>query len=609
MQGLWFLQQERSHRSGLISEIRGFWGIPKSLIFIMKRLLVFLKNYKLECIFAPAFKMLEATFELIVPLVVAKLIDEGIAGNDMGLIYSCIGIMVLLGLVGLISSCTAQFFAAKAATGFSKELRQELFSHLMSLSFKEIDGIGTSTMITRMTSDVNQAQTGVNMFLRLFLRSPFVVFGAMIMAFSIDIRSALIFVFVILILFIVVFFVMKTNIPMLKNVQGRLDRIMLLTRENLSGARVLRAFCKEDSEIEEFISSNDALVESQIRSGRVSGALNPLTYVIVNIGIVCLIYTGGLRVDAGTLSQGEVIALYNYMSQILVELIKLANLIITLNKALASAGRISDIFNIKNSQYVVDNGEGSDASDDTVVEFKNVSLKYHDNSDKALENISFSVKKGQIVGIIGGTGSGKSSLVSMIPRFYDSTEGDVFVLGKNVKSYEFNELRAKIGIVMQKAVLFKGDIRSNLRYGNDLASDLELEKAVDQSVASDVIKVKGGLDGEILQGGKNLSGGQRQRLTIARALARKPEILILDDSASALDFATEKRLNENIRSLDYNPTTFIVTQRASSVIDADFIIVLEDGEISGIGTSEELLKTCDVYREIYNTQFKEGGHE
>ena len=606
---MWFLQQERSHRSGLISEIRGFWGIPKSLIFIMKRLLVFLKNYKLECIFAPAFKMLEATFELIVPLVVAKLIDEGIAGNDMGLIYSCIGIMVLLGLVGLISSCTAQFFAAKAATGFSKELRQELFSHLMSLSFKEIDGIGTSTMITRMTSDVNQAQTGVNMFLRLFLRSPFVVFGAMIMAFSIDIRSALIFVFVILILFIVVFFVMKTNIPMLKNVQGRLDRIMLLTRENLSGARVLRAFCKEDSEIEEFISSNDALVESQIRSGRVSGALNPLTYVIVNIGIVCLIYTGGLRVDAGTLSQGEVIALYNYMSQILVELIKLANLIITLNKALASAGRISDIFNIKNSQYVVDNGEGSDASDDTVVEFKNVSLKYHDNSDKALENISFSVKKGQIVGIIGGTGSGKSSLVSMIPRFYDSTEGDVFVLGKNVKSYEFNELRAKIGIVMQKAVLFKGDIRSNLRYGNDLASDLELEKAVDQSVASDVIKAKGGLDGEILQGGKNLSGGQRQRLTIARALARKPEILILDDSASALDFATEKRLNENIRSLDYNPTTFIVTQRASSVINADFIIVLEDGEISGIGTSEELLKTCDVYREIYNTQFKEGGHE
>ena len=606
---MWFLQQERSHRSGLISEIRGFWGIPKSLIFIMKRLLVFLKNYKLECIFAPAFKMLEATFELIVPLVVAKLIDEGIAGNDMGLIYSCIGIMVLLGLVGLISSCTAQFFAAKAATGFSKELRQELFSHLMSLSFKEIDGIGTSTMITRMTSDVNQAQTGVNMFLRLFLRSPFVVFGAMIMAFSIDIRSALIFVFVILILFIVVFFVMKTNIPMLKNVQGRLDRIMLLTRENLSGARVLRAFCKEDSEIEEFISSNDALVESQIRSGRVSGALNPLTYVIVNIGIVCLIYTGGLRADAGTLSQGEVIAIYNYMSQILVELIKLANLIITLNKALASAGRISDIFNIKNSQYVVDNGEGSDASDDTVVEFKNVSLKYHDNSDKALENISFSVKKGQIVGIIGGTGSGKSSLVSMIPRFYDSTEGDVFVLGKNVKSYEFNELRAKIGIVMQKAVLFKGDIRSNLRYGNDLASDLELEKAVDQSVASDVIKVKGGLDGEILQGGKNLSGGQRQRLTIARALARKPEILILDDSASALDFATEKRLNENIRSLDYNPTTFIVTQRASSVINADFIIVLEDGEISGIGTSEELLKTCDVYREIYNTQFKEGGHE
>lgn len=574
----------------------------------MKRLFSHLKEYRLECILAPLFKMLEASFELTIPLVVASLIDKGIANRDMKHVYSCIGLMIFFGVVGLISSCTAQFFSAKAATGFSAKLREDLFSHLMSLSFKEIDSIGSSTMITRMTSDVNQAQTGVNMFLRLFLRSPFVVLGAMIMAFTIDVKSALVFVYVILILSIIVFFIMKTNIPMLKAVQSKLDNLLLLTRENLTGVRVIRAFCKEDYEVNTFINKNNDLVSSQILSGRVSGALNPVTYVIVNLGIVCLVYTGAIRVDSGIITQGEVIALYNYMSQILVELIKLANLIITLNKALASAGRISDVFKITNSQELIESistENENNENTDSVVEFKNVSLKYHDGSDEAIENVSFSVKKGQIVGVIGGTGSGKSSLVSLIPRFYDATSGEVYVNGKNVKSINITELRKKIGIVMQKAVLFKGNIKDNLSFGNDIASDEELLQASEMAMAMDVIEKKDGLLGEIEQGGRNLSGGQRQRLTIARALAKKPEILILDDSASALDFATEKALNKNIRSLPYKPTTFIVTQRASSVLDADVIIVLEDGKVAGIGTSEELLNTCDVYREIYNTQYGE----
>lgn len=579
----------------------------------MKRLFSHLKEYRLECVLAPLFKMLEASFELTIPLVVASLIDKGIASKDMKHVYSCIGLMILFGVVGLISSCTAQFFSAKAATGFSSKLREDLFSHLMSLSFKEIDSIGSSTMITRMTSDVNQAQTGVNMFLRLFLRSPFVVLGAMIMAFTIDVKSALIFVYVILILSGVVFFIMKTNIPMLKSVQGKLDTLLMHTRENLTGVRVIRAFCKEEDEVNTFINRNNELVSSQLISGRVSGALNPVTYVIVNLGIVCLVYTGAIRVDSGIITQGEVIALYNYMSQILVELIKLANLIITLNKALASAGRISDVFKITNSQELVENAaisEGAkNSSEDFVVEFKDVSLKYHDGSDEAIEHVSFSVKKGQIIGVIGGTGSGKSSLVSLIPRFYDATSGDVFVNGKNVNSYDIKELRRKIGIVMQKAVLFKGDIKFNLSFGNDNASDEEIIEASSLAMASDVIEKKDGLLGLIEQGGKNLSGGQRQRLTIARALVKKPEILILDDSASALDFATEKALNKNIRSLPYKPTTFIVTQRASSVLDADKIIVLEDGNVAGIGTNEELLKTCEVYREIYNTQFEEESYE
>ena len=581
----------------------------------MKKLLKYLNKYKKECVLAPLFKMLEASFELFLPLVVARLIDTGIKLNNLKYVYTCIGIMIVLGLVGVLSSVTAQYFAAKAATGFSADLRKDLFSHLMSLSYKEIDNLTTSTMITRMTSDVNQTQSGVNMFLRLFLRSPFVVLGAMIMAFSIDAKAAMIFVYVIIILFIVVYIIMKTNIPMIKEVQNKLDNILLLTRENLSGVRVIRAFCKEEDEILEFKKRNDALVSNQIKSTRVSGSLNPLTYAIVNIGIVCLIYTGAIRVDDSIITQGEVIALYNYMSQILVELIKLANLIITLNKALASAGRISDVFLLKNSQIRTDetdkdnknrDANRSDGYDtDTAVEFDNVSLRYHSGSDYSIENISLKVKKGQVVGIIGGTGSGKTSLVSLIPRFYDATDGRVLVFGKDVKEYEINELRDKIGVVPQKAVLFKGTIRENLGYGCKNVSDDELNEAARLAVADDIIKVKGGLDSYIEQNGKNLSGGQRQRLTIARALAKKPEILILDDSASALDFVTEKTLNANIRSLSYNPTTFIVTQRASSVINADIIIVLEDGEIAGIGTSDELLESSQVYREIYYTQFEE----
>ena len=581
----------------------------------MKKLLKYLNKYKKECVLAPLFKMLEASFELFLPLVVARLIDTGIKLNNLKYVYTCIGIMIVLGLVGVLSSVTAQYFAAKAATGFSADLRKDLFSHLMSLSYKEIDNLTTSTMITRMTSDVNQTQSGVNMFLRLFLRSPFVVLGAMIMAFSIDAKAAMIFVYVIIILFIVVYIIMKTNIPMIKEVQNKLDNILLLTRENLSGVRVIRAFCKEEDEILEFKKRNDVLVSNQIKSTRVSGSLNPLTYAIVNIGIVCLIYTGAIRVDDSIITQGEVIALYNYMSQILVELIKLANLIITLNKALASAGRISDVFLLKNSQIRTDetakeninrDANRSDGYDtDTAVEFDNVSLRYHSGSDYSIENISLKVKKGQVVGIIGGTGSGKTSLVSLIPRFYDATDGRVLVFGKDVKEYEINELRDKIGVVPQKAVLFKGTIRENLGYGCKNVSDDELNEAARLAVADDIIKVKGGLDSYIEQNGKNLSGGQRQRLTIARALAKKPEILILDDSASALDFVTEKTLNANIRSLSYNPTTFIVTQRASSVINADIIIVLEDGEIAGIGTSDELLESSQVYREIYYTQFEE----
>jgi len=572
----------------------------------MKNLLRYLKNYRIECVLAPLFKMLEASFELAIPLVVANLIDKGINSANISEIYKCFAIMILLGFIGLISSCTAQFFAAKAATGFSKELREDLFSHLLHLSFTEIDNIGTSTMITRMTSDVNQAQTGVNMFLRLFLRSPFVVFGAMIMAFTIDVRSALIFVYVILCLSLVVFIVMKINIPDLKRVQMLLDNVLLHTRENLAGARVIRALTKEDDENEIFIEANEELLARQIGSGRVSGALNPITYVIVNMGIVCLIYTGAIRIEAGLLTQGMIIALYNYMSQILVELIKLANLIVTLNKSLASASRISDVFLVKSSQKdgeILITDEMINNSDMAVV-FDNVSLKYNDNGDDAVENISFSVKRGETIGIIGGTGSGKTSLISLIPRLYDATKGSVFIYGNDAKTINIESLRRRIGLVIQKAALFKGTILENIAYGLDDISVEDATIAADLAVALDVVKAKGGFDGEVAQAGKNLSGGQRQRLTIARALAKKPDILILDDSASALDFATEKKLNQNIKSLDEKVTTFIVTQRTSSILHADKIIVLDDGKMVGCGRHDDLLESCDIYREIYATQFE-----
>lgn len=576
----------------------------------MKELLKYLKNYKIQCVLAPLFKMLEATFELIVPIVVASLIDNGIAIRDISNIYRSFIVMIGLGLVGLICSCTAQFFAAFAATGFSSELRSDLFKHLMSLSYKEIDELGTSTMITRMTSDVNQAQTGVNMFLRLFLRSPFVVFGAMIMAFTIDAKVALIFVIVIFILFIVVGYIMKTNIPMIKRVQGLLDKVMLHTRENIAGARVIRAFGLEEDEKKTFLYDNQKLVEMQLKSGRLSGALNPLTYVIVNMGIVCLIYTGALRAQNGLLSQGQVIALYNYMSQILIELIKLANLIVTLNKALASGDRIASVFTIECTQ---ENGnriltDEDINSADYAVSFENVFLKYNGKGDDALESISFSVKKGETVGIIGGTGSGKSSLVSLIPRLYDATGGTVKLYGRNIAEYDIESIRKRVGIVLQKAVLFKGTIKENLLYGANSKEDFSDEnifRAYDLAVASDVVEAKGGLEGLIEQGGKNLSGGQRQRLTIARALAMNPDILILDDSASALDFATEKKLNDNIKSLNKDVTTFIVTQRTSSILHADKIIVLDDGKIDNIGTHEELITKSVIYKEIYDTQFGE----
>ncbi len=593
----------------------------------MKRLFIYLRDYKKECILAPLFKMLEASFELFVPLVIAAIIDRGIGGNDNGYIYRSCALLILLGMVGLVSAVMAQFFAAKAAVGFSTGLRHDLFEHLMGLSYSEIDTLGTSTMITRMTSDVNQAQTGVNMFLRLFLRSPFVVFGAMIMAFTIDVKAALVFVGVIVLLFLVVGLIMKFNIPMLKNVQKKLDTVLSLTRENLSGVRVIRAFCKEEEEICHFTEKNEALAVEQRKAGWLSGALNPLTYIIVNLAIVCLIKVGAIQVDGGVLTQGQVVALYNYMSQILVELIKLANLIITINKALACGNRIADVFSIQcgmeikeGTECSVDARQESEGPDEkekqtnrsfnneikqqNKVEFRHVSLRYNTAGDEALTDIDFTAKQGETIGIIGGTGSGKSSVINLIPRFYDATGGEVLVNGINVREYPIDTLRRKVGIVTQKAVLFKGTIEENLRWGNETATKAELEEAVHTAVAEDVIAAKGGLAAAVTQGGRNLSGGQRQRLTIARALVRRPEILILDDSASALDFATDAKLRHAIRKLSYQPTVFIVSQRASSIQHADRIIVLDDGEIVGNGTHEELLEDCSVYQEIYASQFK-----
>ena len=587
----------------------------------MKRLLIYLKEYKKECVLAPLFKMLEASFELFVPLVIASMIDNGIAGANKGILVKDFGILVLLGFIGLVVAVTAQFFSAKAAVGFATKVRHHLFEHLMGLSYTEIDTLGTSTMITRMTSDVNQAQTGVNMFLRLFLRSPFVVFGAMVMAFTIDVKCALYFVFAIVGLSVVVFTIMALNIPMMKNVQKKLDEVLRRTRENLTGVRVLRAFCREEDEITEFKNSNEALTAIQKKSGSISGLMNPLTYVLINIAIVLLIYTGAVRVSLGDLSQGEVVALYNYMSQILVELVKLANLIVTLNKAMASANRISEVFAIESSmadgtiaisektantcddeQATADNN--IPASDAPFIRYDHVCLIYSGAKEESLTDIDFAVKKGQTVGVIGGTGCGKTSLVHLLPRFYDVTKGAVILDGVNVKEYKQEDLREKVSIVMQKAVLFKGSIRENLQWRKADATDEEIMEAVKAAQALDVVEKKGGLDGEIEQNGRNLSGGQRQRLSIARSLVGNPEIIILDDSSSALDFATDAALRKSLKELKGNPTVFIVSQRTSSIQHADLILVLEDGELVGKGTHEELLENCEVYNEIYMSQYK-----
>lgn len=571
----------------------------------MKKLLVYLKAYKKETILAPLFKMLEASFELFVPLVIAAIIDTGIENKDVPYIVRMAIVLVALAIVGLTCSLTAQYFSAKAAVGFAAKLKSALFAHIESLSFKEIDTLGTSTLITRMTSDINQVQSGVNLVLRLFLRSPFIVFGAMIMAFTIDVKAALIFVVAIPLLAIVVFGIMLVSIPLFKKVQGALDSVLGITRQNLTGVRVIRAFNKEQSEIENFDEKNAVLTGLQKFVGKISALMNPVTFIIVNGAIATLIWVGALRVDAGILSQGQVVALVNYMSQILVELVKLANLIITVTKAVACGNRIQSVFEIKPSMEEGSRRYSASSEDGYAVEFKNVNLCYNEGADNSLTGIDFSVRKGETVGVIGGTGSGKSSLVGLIPRFYDATQGQVLVNGVNVNEYSFDELREHVGIVMQKAVLFKGTIRENLKWGKNDATDEELWAAIDAAQAREFVETKdGGLDFEIAQGGKNLSGGQKQRLTIARALVRKPDILILDDSASALDYATDAKLRAAIAALPGNMTVFIVSQRTASIMHADKIIVLDDGKIVGMGTQEELLENCEVYKEIYNSQFK-----
>lgn len=575
----------------------------------MKKLLVYLKDYKKETVLAPLFKMLEATFELFVPLVMAAIIDRGIGGGNTPYVFRMGGILILLGVVGLVCSITAQYYAAKAAVGFSTKLKHSLFEHIQGLSFTEIDTLGTSTMITRMTSDVNQVQNGVNMVLRLFLRSPFIVFGAMIMAFTIDVKAALIFVVTIPLLSVVVFGIMMLTMPLYKKVQAGLDSVLGATRENLTGARVIRAFNKEDEEIEAFEQKNSTLAHMQLFVGKLSALTNPVTYIIINAATIVLLYTGAVRVDEGTITQGQVVALVNYMSQILIELVKLANLIITITKALACANRIENIFEIRSSmewkqEEGVQNGNQKNKSEGGFVDFNHVHLTYAGAGAESLSDIDFHVKKGQTVGIIGGTGSGKSSLVHMIPRFYDATQGSVCIDGRDVRDYPMEELRQKIGIVQQKAVLFQGTIRENLLWGKGDATDEELWQAVETAQAKEFVEQKAGkLDFHVAQTGRNLSGGQRQRLTIARALAGRPEILILDDSASALDYATDAALRKAIRDMEGDMTVFIVSQRASSIRYADQIIVLDDGEMADIGTHDELLSRCSVYQEIYYSQY------
>lgn len=581
----------------------------------MKRLLVFLKDYKKETVLAPLFKMLEASFELLVPLVVQMIVDVGIRNGDRGYVGRMCLVMILLGIIGLVSSITAQYFSAKAAVGFATKLRHTLFGHLQKLSYAQMDHLGTSTMITRMTSDINQVQNGVNMVLRLFLRSPFIVLGAMVMAFTIDVQAALVFVVVIPLLSVVVFGIMLISIPLYKKVQSGLDGLLGITRGNLTGVRVLRAFHKEEEEIAAFSESNEKLTGMQMFVGRISAVMNPVTYVVINGGLIGLLWIGAIKVDGGILTQGAVLALVNYMSQILVELVKLANLIITVNKALACGNRIGSVLEIEPDMADAlcgngknhKNGTGESGADTPIVEFDHVSLTYPGAGAESLTDIDFRVMRGQTIGVIGGTGAGKSSLVNLIPRFYEATSGSVKVDGIPVEQYELETLRNKIGVVPQKAVLFKGTIRENLMMGaaaGQQVTEADLRLALEISQSAEFVDNKPeGLETPVSQGGKNLSGGQKQRLTIARALVRQPEILILDDSASALDYATDLKLRRAIHGMEKAPAVFIVSQRASSILSADCIIVLDDGEVAGMGRHEELLASCETYQEIYYSQY------
>ena len=571
----------------------------------MKKLLYFMKDYKKESVLAPLFKMLEAFFELFVPLVVASIIDDGIVPKDSGHIIRMCLLLLVLAAVGLTCSITAQYFAAKSAVGAATGIRYELFTHIQTLGYEEMDMVGTSTLITRMTSDINQVQNGINLVLRLFLRSPFIVFGAMIMAFTIDVKAAMIFVVAIILLSIVVFGVMFITKPLYKEVQSGLDTILGTTRENLTGVRVIRAFHQEQAEYNKFLAENEELTSLQKFAGKISGLTNPLTFIIINFAILVLIHTGAVRVSLGTLSQGQVVALYNYMSQILVELIKLANLIISVTKAMACFNRIQDVFHIEPSMKEGTKTVAAAGNTTPAVEFKNVSFTYAGGGDHAVENISFKAMPGQTIGIIGGTGSGKSTLVNLIPRFYDVSEGEVDIAGKNIQDYTYGSLRNTISVVPQKAQLFAGTIRDNLTFGCPDATEEQIEEALAISQAKEFVDTKEGrLDAKIEQGGKNLSGGQRQRLTLARALVPQSDILIMDDSASALDYATDARLRKAIQDMKRKPTVFIVSQRTSSIQNADMILVLDDGKIAGQGTHEQLLKSCNIYREIYETQFK-----
>lgn len=570
----------------------------------MKSIMKYMKDYKMESVLAPLFKMLEAFFELMVPLVMAAMIDNGIANGDTPYIVKMGLVLVLLAAVGLASSVTAQYFSARAAVGFATKLRNALFSHIQGLSYTELDTIGTNTLITRMTSDVNQLQGGVNMTLRLLLRSPFIVFGAMIMAFTVDVKSALIFVVTIPLLSIVVFGIMIISMPLYKKVQSALDKILGRTRENLTGARVIRAFCKEESETQQFEEENELLLNTQIFVGKISAAMNPVTYIIVNVALVVLLWTGAIRVDDGIITQGAVVALVNYMSQILVELVKLANLIIQITKALACAKRVDAIFELQPSMENGTDTMQTVGSGENAITFDHVCLTYSGGGDESLTDITFTAKRGETIGIIGGTGSGKTSVVNLIPRFYDATKGTVLINGKNIKDYDTDTLRNQIGIVPQKAVLFKGTIRENLLWGNESASNEDLEEALAVSQAKEFVDTKEGrLEFKVAQGGKNLSGGQKQRLTIARAIVRKPQILILDDSASALDFATDAKLRQAIKDMKNDMTVIIVSQRTSSIQHADKIIVMDDGKVAGLGTHEELLAGNEIYQEIYYSQF------